>query len=103
MAINVSLSLVGEYVLSSSNCVVDLTLSKFDSEFHPILTCLHHSRVFKALTLTPAVSASYFILAMKPLKCHPITDSVSFTVHPNITYKITQSEFCSLLGMEANA
>jgi hypothetical protein len=101
MALNVSLSTVGEYVLSSSNCVADLTLSKYDPEFHPILTCLHHSRVYKALTINNGVSASYFLLAMKTLKYHPKTDSISFKVYPDVTYTIKQSEFCSLLGMDA--
>ena len=103
MAINVSLGHVGEYVLSGSNCVADLSLSKFDPEFHPIVTCLHHSRVFRALTLAPSVSASFFLLAMQTLKCHPRTESVSFTVYPDITHTVTLSDFCTLLGMETNA
>ena len=99
MALNVSLSMVGDHVVTSSNCVADLSLSKYDREFHEILTCLHHSRVYRALTITTAVSASYFLLAMKTLKFHPKTDSVSFKVYPDIMYTIKESEFCSLLGL----
>ena len=101
MALNVSLSMVGDHVVTSSNCIVDLTLSKFDREFHEILTCLHHSRVYRALTITSAVSASYFLLAMQTIKFHPKTDSVSFKVYPDTTYTINQLEFCALLGLAA--
>ena len=73
-----SSSPIPEYTTPSQNLRLNFDLSKYDHEFHLLLTCLKHSRVARAFEATSPVCTSYFNHAMHSLEFDPKAEVMVF-------------------------
>ncbi|CAI9296458.1 unnamed protein product [Lactuca saligna] len=96
--IDQSASSIHLVVKQNQNMIVDLDASKYSMEVQPLIECLNHSILKKALTHHEDVPLSTLILAYSTTNYNKKMNVMSFEVKGHKT-TITKVAFCKLLGL----